>query len=156
MKVFDLCCGDQHRFEGWFSSAQDFDDQQARGLISCPACESTDIRKLLSAPRLNMGAQAPSAPSSSPPAPLATLEPAQREAVEALQAAWWGMAKRIVASTVDVGDAFAEEARKIHYREAPERAIRGVATPAQAQALVEEGIEVVAFPLPAGLKEPLQ
>jgi hypothetical protein len=155
MKVFDLCCGANHRFEGWFSSAKDFDDQQARGLISCPACESTDIRKLLSAPRLNMGAQAP-APISEHREERAPLDPQHREALQALHTAWLTMARRIVANTVDVGDAFAEEARKIHYNEAPERAIRGVATPDQAQALVEEGIDVVAFPMPAGMKEPLQ
>jgi hypothetical protein len=66
------------------------------------------------------------------------------------------MARALVENTEDVGERFAEEARKIHYREAPERGIRGVASADEARELADEGIEVLAFPLPASLKEPVQ
>jgi len=152
MKVFDLCCEQDHRFEGWFGSAEDYDSQLSRGLIECPVCESRAIRKLLAAPRLNLsGATEPvaarPAPASGPPQPP---DP------QALQALMVRMARHLVRNTEDVGERFADEARRIHYREAPERGIRGVATPDEARELGEEGIEVFSFPLPAVAKEPLQ
>jgi hypothetical protein len=64
--------------------------------------------------------------------------------------------RRVVENTEDVGTGFAEEARRIHYGEVPERGIRGQATPEQAAALREEGIDVMALPLPAALKGPVQ
>ncbi len=79
-----------------------------------------------------------------------------RQAVEKMQAAWAEVAQKVIANTEDVGSSFAEEARKIHYNEAPERNIRGVASADDAMALREEGIEVHSFPLPAALKGPIQ
>ena len=73
-----------------------------------------------------------------------------------LQAAYWHMARKIMANTEDVGKQFAEEARKMHYGEADERAIRGQATQDEALELLDEGIDVMALPLPLALKEPLQ
>ena len=55
---------------------------------------------------------------------------------------------KVLENTEDVGRAFPEEARKIHYREAPERHIRGTASTKEVEALREEGIEVVALPVP--------
>ena len=75
--------------------------------------------------------------------------------VEAQQA-WLHMVQHVLSNTEDVGERFADEARRIHYNEAPERGIRGVATAEQAAELADEGIEVMAFPMPASLKEPLQ
>src|SRR5690606_36569749 len=76
MKVFNLACGHDHRFEGWFASAEDFDGQLERGLIECPVCGDRTIRKLPSAPRLNLsGATEPAAmlapgkPEAAVPAP---------------------------------------------------------------------------------------
>ncbi len=66
------------------------------------------------------------------------------------------LAREILANTEDVGARFAEEARRIHYKEAPERGIRGQASAEEARALADEGIEVMAVPMPAMLKEPLQ
>jgi len=152
MKVFDLSCEHDHRFEGWFGSADDYDAQLARGLLECPVCESRSIRKMLAAPRLNLsGATEPAAvPAAPPKGPAAPPDP------RALQALVVRMARHLMENTEDVGDRFAEEARRIHYREAPERGIRGVATPEEARELGEEGIEVFSFPLPAVVKEPLQ
>jgi hypothetical protein len=154
MKVFDLACEHEHRFEGWFGSAEDYDAQLERGLLECPVCASKAIRKLLAAPRLNLsGASERSAEPARPVAPApGTGAPDPR----ALQAMFMKMARALVENTEDVGERFAEEARKIHYREAPERGIRGVASADEARELADEGIEVLAFPLPASLKEPVQ
>jgi hypothetical protein len=75
---------------------------------------------------------------------------------EQLQAAWMKAVKEVMAQTEDVGERFTEEARKIHYGEAEDRGIRGQATREEAQALEEEGIQVLALPIPAALKGPVQ
>lgn len=153
MKVFNLACEHEHRFEGWFGSAEDYDSQLARGLVDCPVCASKAIRKMPTAPRLNLSGAA-----EKPPAPAAGRAGAAGPMPDpqALQAMVMKLARSIVENTEDVGERFADEARKIHYREAPERGIRGVASPEQARELAEEGIEVFSFPLPAAVKEPLQ
>lgn len=152
MIVFNLACEHNHAFDGWFGSAADFDDQSARGLLVCPVCESRRVEKRLSAPRLNLrggtdtaAAPAPSAPADKTPALAGELHKA-----------WLEMSRRIVANTEDVGERFASEARRIHYNEAPDRNIRGIATPEQARELRDEGIEVQAFPLAAAAKSTLQ
>ena len=152
MKVFNLACEHEHRFEGWFGSAEDYDSQLARGLVECPVCTSRAIRKMPAAPRLNLSG------ASEKTAPPAAGRPAGMPAPDAtaVQAMMMKLARSIVANTEDVGDRFADEARRIHYREAPERGIRGVASPEQARELADEGIEVFSFPLPAALKEPMQ
>jgi hypothetical protein len=153
MKVFNLACEHEHRFEGWFGSAEDYDAQLARGLIECPVCASKAIRKLPAAPRLNLSGAA-----DRPPAAARAAEPGTGGAPDprAVQALFMKMARALVENTEDVGERFADEARKIHYREAPERGIRGVASPEEARELAEEGIEVFSFPLPPALKEPVQ
>ncbi|QTD46812.1 DUF1178 family protein [Ottowia testudinis] len=153
MKVFDLHCAHGHAFEGWFASDDDFQDQLARQLLECPLCGDRDVSKLPSAPRLNLsGASAPSPAASEAAAPkdVAALQPA------AMQAAWMHMVRQVMANTEDVGGRFAEEARRIHYGEAEERGIRGQATSEQTEELLDEGIAVVALPVPPSLKNTLQ
>jgi hypothetical protein len=154
MKVFDLNCDRDHRFEGWFASAEAFADQQERELIECPVCGSHSVRKIPAASRLNLsGSQAPARPepgTAAPPTGRGQMTPAQ------LQALFMKMTRRIMETTEDVGERFAEEARRIHYSEAPERAIRGSTSPDEAVALREEGIEVFALPVPLALKGSLQ
>jgi len=153
MKVFNLACEHDHRFEGWFGSAEDYEGQLSRGLVGCPVCDSRAIRKLLAAPRLNLsGAAEPRASESAGAA--APADP--RTDAQALQTMFMKMARALVANTEDVGTRFAEEARRIHHQEAPARGIRGVASPEETRELADEGIEVFSFPLPAALKEPLQ
>jgi hypothetical protein len=154
MKVFNLACEHEHRFEGWFGSAGDYDSQLARGLIECPVCSSHAIRKLPAAPRLNLSGATdkPAAPTPGRPGVPAPNTPDPR----AVQAMVLKMARALIENTEDVGERFAEEARRIHYREAPERGIRGIATPDEARELADEGIEVMAFPMPSVLKEPMQ
>ncbi len=157
MKVLDLQCAHGHAFEGWFSSEDDYQDQLARQLLECPLCGDTGVAKLPSAPRLNLGgAAAPAAPAEARPAGPAGATPVAAMPPAALQAAWMHMVRRVMASTEDVGERFAEEARKMHYGEADERGIRGQATREQTEELLDEGIAVMPLPLPPGFKNTLQ
>jgi hypothetical protein len=142
MKVYNLSCEQSHHFEGWFASEEDFVKQSDQGLIECPVCNDRSIKRLPSAPRLNL---------SSAPEPQA-----QADAAQQVHAQWMRIAQEILANTEDVGANFAEEARRIYYNEAPQRGIRGVASADEREALSEEGIEVLQFPLPAAPKQPLQ
>ncbi len=155
MKVLNLQCSQQHLFEGWFGSEHDFLAQQENGLVECPLCGDTGVIKLLSAPRLNLGHALP-APVSAAPQPLATQAVVSGPTDQALQAAWLSVARRIIDQTEDVGKGFAEEARKIHYGETQERAIRGQATAQETESLLEEGIAVMPLVLPESLKQTLQ
>lgn len=129
MKVYNLCCAHAHSFEGWFSSEEDFLAQSARHLIACPFCADTAVERRPSAPRLNLsGAQAPT-----------------EDAGQKMQTALLQVVREVIDNTEDVGSSFAEEARRIHYKEAPERGIRGVASEDQRAALMDEGINVRAI-----------
>jgi hypothetical protein len=149
MKVLDLQCGFLHVFEGWFASEDDYLSQRERSLVECPVCGDASITKRLSAPRLNLGRVGPETAVTDEVVSPVGLD-------QSLQAAWMAVARRIVATTVDVGNQFAEEARKIHYGEAAERGIRGKASLEETAALQEEGIAVLSLPLPEALKGPLQ
>lgn len=149
MKVVDLRCAQDHRFEGWFASDADEAAQRERGLLACPLCGDADVSRMPSAPRLNL-----SSPSSSAPAAGTTTLalPAPNDP----QAQWLRAMRRVMANTEDVGERFPEEARRIHYGEVAARGIRGRASPDDAKALADEGIEVLALPVPDALKGPLQ
>lgn len=153
MKVLNLRCGQDHAFEGWFGSEDDFQDQSRRGVVLCPLCGDPSVTRLPSAPRLNLsGARAATLPAS-PPSPAST--PATRPTPPAvLQAVWMEAVAHVLKHTEDVGERFAEEARRIHYGEAAPRGIRGQASPMQRAELADEGIEVMALPLPDGLNGP--
>lgn len=151
MKVWDLECPTGHRFEGWFASEDDWRRQQERGLLTCPMCGSAQVHRCLSAPRLNLGERA-SVPVERTPDHSTTPS----SGPVALQQAWWAAVREVMAQTEDVGQRFAEEARRIHYGESPERAIRGQASADERHALNEEGIEVLPLPLPPGMNGPVQ
>ena len=151
MKVLDLQCGHGHVFEGWFASEDDFAGQLGRGLVTCPMCGDGTVTKKLSAPRLNLG-HAREGVEGPKHEVVATVGDDQ----QSLQAAWLGMARRIVADTEDVGERFAEEARRIHYGESDQRGIRGKASQAETEALLDEGISVLQLSLPEALKGRLQ
>jgi hypothetical protein len=144
MKVLNLGCTQEHRFEGWFASTEDFSSQQARGLVECPVCGDSQVVRLPSAPRLNV--------SGLREAPV----DAAADSHARLQSNWLRAMRQMVANTEDVGERFPEEARRIHYGEVAERGIRGQASPADADALREEGIEVVSLQVPPALKGPVQ
>lgn len=152
MKVLNLRCAHAHQFEGWFASEEDFQSQFERGLIECPMCADKAITKLPTAPRLNVSGARESATVGTVPA---AAPPASSEAVT-MQSMWLRAVQHVMANTDDVGAQFAEEARRIHYGEVEERAIRGQATREDALALQEEGIEVMSLPVPAVAKGRLQ
>lgn len=149
MKVLDLQCTRNHLFEGWFTSEDDFTAQKKSGMLVCPLCGDSTVHKRLSAPRLNLRSRA----SDSMPV-RDDLSP--DESALALQSAWMKTARRVLATTEDVGDQFAQEARKIHHGEVPVRGIRGQATLAEAVSLIDEGIAVLPLPLTEAIKQPLQ
>ncbi|MBM3388023.1 MAG: DUF1178 family protein [Betaproteobacteria bacterium] len=176
MKVFDLGCVTGHAFEGWFASEGDYAQQKQSGLLECPFCASREINKRLSAPRLNLGrisgarqeiaGDTVSEPSGSqavvsvaPDAVPASRKPPSPEAATTMalmQHAWLKAVRHVIENTEDVGGRFAEEARRIHYGESPERGIRGQTTPHERESLLDEGIEVIPLPMPKGLGGPLQ
>jgi hypothetical protein len=142
MIVFELQCGAQHRFEGWFTSAGDFDGQKAAGLVSCPVCGDHGIDRVPTA-RIQRAKDSPS-----PPAPARRPPRAQpsRQITPEMVAAFVDHA---VAHSEDVGERFPEEARRIHHGEAEQRAVRGVASLEATVKLLEEGIPVMPLPVPA-------
>ena len=151
MKVLNLRCAHDHTFEGWFGSEGDFQSQLERGMVACPLCNDTAVSKLPSAPRISMSRTRDLAEPSGHDG----AQPVSPEAVT-MQNLWMRAVQHVLAHTDDVGERFAEEARRMHYGEAEERAIRGRATPEDRQALQEEGIDVLAIALPDSSNGPLQ
>ena len=147
MIVFDLSCGEGHRFEGWFASAEDFGKQKKRGLLSCPSCGAASIDRLPSATRFNVGAEAPKAPARPAPAQK-TPDMEGKDPFAVAQMLYSRMLDDVLTQSEDVGKEFPVEARKIFYSQAPGRAIRGQATNEEHEALLEEGIPVARLPLP--------
>jgi len=141
--VYDLGCENHHRFEGWFSSAEDFERQLGQNDLSCPLCGNVSIKRLPNATHVNTGASAPAESAQRKPAGLA--QQYSNLGNEMLSR----LIDHVIENTDDVGPAFPEEARKIHYQEAPGRHIRGTASARDVKALQEEGINVVALPVPA-------
>jgi hypothetical protein len=151
--VYNLGCSNEHRFEGWFASADDYARQTQSKLLVCPMCGDERVSRLPHASYVSKGsaertseratgereAKAPAAaPKKGSPQYYANL------GAEILQ----NVIEKVLENTEDVGRAFPEEARKIHYKEAPERHIRGTASAKEVEALRDEGIEVVALPVP--------
>ena len=154
MKVLDLHCRHNHAFEGWFGSEQDFQSQLQRGLLTCPLCGDAQVSKALSAPRINLGACETPAMASPQPDGAASSEvsePAQVSMPTAASVLQW--ARQAAAQAEDVGSQFADEARRIHRGDAPERAIKGQASADQTLQLLEEGVPVL--PLPQAATETL-
>jgi len=143
MIVYDLCCRDGHRFEGWFASSDDYAGQREAGLVACPQCGSDAVEKAPMAPAVprkgNQRAEArqPVAGGAMPPEAVAALHKLAEVQAEVLKSSTW------------VGEAFAERSRAIHYGEREAEAIHGRATANEARELFEEGIAVapILFPI---------
>ena len=163
---YRLKCEKRHEFEAWFASSAAFDRQAKRGLIACPRCGTAKVHKSLMAPNIIKGVRRARAEkgaekgaessteqvAAQPPvtAPQPAPPPAETHRLAAhgeLAKAMRKLRTEIEAKSEYVGPRFSEEARKIHYEEAPPRGIYGEATREEAQALSEEGIEF--FPLPS-------
>lgn len=131
MIIFDLKCGPQgHVFEAWFGSTEDYEAQRARGLVVCPVCGAAEVEKAPMAPKVGGGGEASPA------------------AVKAMMAEMAGAQKKLLETSEHVGDRFPDEARAIHLGEAEARAIHGRASPADADALRDEGIPIAPLPFP--------
>lgn len=155
---YRLICRCSHEFDAWFSSSSAYDTQEASGQIQCPACRGHEVKKALMAPRIATTNQAPGAmgqssattSGASMPAPAASAAApptsVNTDRVRALMGELRQMRDRIMANSEDVGTNFAEEARRIHYEEAPDRAIHGEASPEDVRQLNEEGIDILPLP----------
>jgi len=155
MIVFDLHCAHGHRFEGWFGSSSDYEDQSARGLVSCPECGLAEVGKAPMAPAVpakgnTLPAKA-AAPAETQPV---SNTPMPAEVQEALRKLATAQEKALKNSTW-VGKDFAEQSREMHYGERDEAAIHGQASLEEAKALVDEGVPVAALPFPIAPPEDL-
>lgn len=144
MIIYDLCCDNEHRFEGWFQSADDFETQQQSHLVSCPQCDSQGVRRIPSA--VAIGTQHPEKTVQKSPAATGGASTAMMPAGPQVMALYHQLVQAMISNSEDVGRSFAEEARKIHYHEAPERPIRGDATEEECEALQDEGIAILRLP----------
>jgi hypothetical protein len=137
---YDLICDKGHEFDGWFSDSAAYDSQAKRGLVECVHCGSSKIEKQLMAPGIpaksNRKVEASQRMMSTPTDPR----------MQAMMQAMREVRAHVEKIAENVGDSFAEEARKIHYNEAEKRGIYGNATPDQARELIEEGIDVAPLP----------
>ncbi|KEO91488.1 hypothetical protein EH31_02135 [Erythrobacter longus] len=164
MIVFDLHCEHGHRFEGWFKSSSAFEDQKARGLVSCAECGTSAVSKAPMAPAVP--AKSNTKPDSGPertrqqqvqPQPVQASEAGKEQAVsnapppaevqKAIEALAKAQAKALENSTY-VGKDFVKEAREMHYGERDVAPIHGQASLEEARELVEEGVAVAPLPLP--------
>jgi hypothetical protein len=150
---YTLSCERGHEFESWFPNSTGYDKQRKRGLVTCPACGSAKVEKTIMAPRLARSDIVDSTPPSPPPpaatpqatpakTPVAIMSPHERELRQKLKE----LRDHVTKNARYVGPRFSEEARKIHYGETEHRSIYGEASPDEAKALHEEGIEF--HPLP--------
>src|SRR5258708_1163181 len=156
---YTLVCNKRHEFESWFTNSAAYDKQAKRGLVTCPLCGSAKVEKALMAPRLGRtdtpsnqeAAQAQPQPSSTEtapaaakvPTPVAMISPQEQEFRRKLRE----LRDHLVKNAENVGQRFPEEARKMHYGEAEHRSIYGVASPKDAKALHDEGIEFSPLPV---------
>ena len=162
---YTLVCNERHEFESWFTNSAAYDKQARRGLVACPLCGSSKVEKALMTPRLGR-ADAPSHQEATPaqpspphaadnregkaapaaakaPTPVAMISPQEQEFRQKLRE----LRDHLVKNAENVGPRFPEEARKMHYGEAEHRSIYGVASPKDAKALHDEGIEFSPLPV---------
>ena len=148
---YSLICEKKHDFDIWFKNSADYDKQVKRGLVSCPACGSVKVERAIMAPQIvskkgrEAAPSAPAAPAevtaSSESTPLLMAQ--ERE----LRAKLKELRDHIVKNADNVGERFPNEARKMHYGDIEHRPIYGEASPDEARALIEEGVEVSPLPV---------
>ena len=158
MIKYQLICDQNHEFEGWFQASAAFDAQAESGLLRCPLCDSDQVKRALMTPNLASPKRrkaiepplADLAPKPANPTPAQQLaSPTESEEVQAFGAALAKLRQlqqKITKDCRDVGDNFAEEARKIHYGEAKVEGIYGRTTHEEREALEDEGIDVLDMP----------
>ena len=151
---YTLSCERGHEFESWFANSAAYDKQAKHGLVTCPLCNSAKVEKAIMAPKIMAPRLArtdiaePAPPPAAPPAapaknPVAMMSPPERELRQKLKE----LRDHVTKNATNVGAKFPEEARKIHYGETEHRSIYGEASPEEAKALYEEGIEFHPLPM---------
>jgi hypothetical protein len=149
MIKYALVCDASHEFESWFPGSESYEEQARRGFVECPFCQSTKVSKAIMAP--NVARKDRYAPANdAAPLPVPPTAPQQvallDEKQQHLRAMMRELHEKIVATSDDVGEAFPEEARKMHDGETPARSIRGKASFEEARSLLDEGIQVLPIP----------
>jgi len=137
---YDLICDKGHEFDAWFSDSASYDTQRKRGFVECSVCGSIKVEKQLMRP--NVGAKSSKKSEAPQPMVAGPVDPRMQQMMSMMRE----FRAHVEKNAENVGDKFADEARKIHYKESEERGIYGNATPDEARDLIEEGIEV--HPLP--------
>jgi hypothetical protein len=131
---YALVCENEHKFEAWFRSAEAYDEQHKRGIVTCPVCMSGSVEKALMAPAVSR--------ANSEKVSLSIGHPEHAKLREALKA----LRQKVMSEADYVGDKFAEEARKIHFKDVEARGIYGEATPDEVASLVEDGVDFMPLP----------
>jgi hypothetical protein len=168
MIKYALQCEKGHGFESWFDSGSAYDKLARRGFVECPHCGSGRVEKQIMSPSVRLSSaqseavepatDAPSTgagtasgmpetvPMAAPAVPAELPVTLMSEKAQELREMIRSFHAHIEANTEDVGAKFADEARKIHYGETEERAIRGKATVDEAEELRAEGIGFLPLP----------
>ena len=147
---YSLRCESDHTFESWFQSSSAFESQVKRKLVNCPICGSAKVDRAIMAPRIvsRKGREsAPQAPAPTPEAPPAAQTSLMMAQERELRTKLKELRDHIIKNADNVGERFPNEARKMHYGEIEHRPIYGEASPDEARALVEEGVEVSPLPV---------
>jgi hypothetical protein len=151
MICYTLRCSAGHEFDGWFRDGAAYDEQAARGLLSCPVCGVASVTKAIMAPAVVRGERrgelVPAAPPAAPPRQPVAMPSGQREATARMLALMRAVREHVQTHFEDVGERFPEEARKIHYGESDERGIYGAASAEEVRDLLDEGITIRPLPL---------
>jgi hypothetical protein len=149
---YNLRCAKGHAFESWFQSSSAYEAQEKRKLVSCPVCGSTRVERAIMAPQIVSKKGREWATSEPPPAPTITevAAPSSTPLLMAqeteLRAKLRELRNHIVKNADNVGERFPNEARKMHYGDIEHRPIYGEASPDEAKALIDEGVEVMPLP----------
>jgi hypothetical protein len=149
---YSLCCDRGHAFESWFQSSSAYETQEKRKLVNCPVCGSAKVERAIMAPQIVSKKGRDSAvPAPATPAPTDVTTPTSTPLLMAqereLRAKLRELRDHIVKNADNVGERFPNEARKMHYGDIEHRPIYGEASPDEARALIEEGVEVSPLPV---------
>jgi hypothetical protein len=156
---YSLQCEQGHAFESWFQSSSAYESQEKRRLVNCPICGSAKVERAIMAPRIvssrkrqDRAEPAPAAapvpsPSTEVAAPAPTSTPLLMAQERELRAKLKELRDHIVKNADNVGERFPNEARKMHYGDIEHRPIYGEASPDEARALIDEGVEVSPLPV---------
>ena len=149
---YALNCDQGHEFDSWFQSSSAYDKQIKRGLLACPHCGSAKVDKAIMAPRIvskkgRDKAPAPVEASAEAAAPVTESTPLMMAQERELRAKIKELRDHIVKNADNVGERFPNEARKMHYGDIEHRPIYGEASPEEAKALIDEGVEVAPLPV---------